>query len=322
MSTTPTSGARYRDALPQLDQPLFLTDGGLETTLIFHEGLELPHFASYTLLEESEGIAALRRYFERYVAIARERGVGIVLETPTWRASADWGERLGHSPEQLAELNRRAVTLLEEVRAELETETTPIVISGNLGPRGDGYVVGDAMTADEASAYHAPQARTFADTSADLVTALTMNYAEEAIGIVRAARDAGLPVVIGFTVETDGRLPSGQPLREAIEQVDRETDGAPVYFMLNCAHPTHFDAVLEPREAWTERIRGLRANASRMSHAELDEAEELDDGNPEELADEYVTLRAALPRLSVLGGCCGTDHRHVEAMSRAWPVVD
>ena len=320
MSTTPTSGARYRDALPQLDQPLFLTDGGLETTLIFHDGLDLPSFASYTLLEDSDGVAALRRYFERYVEIARERGVGIVLETATWRASADWGERLGHSPEQLAELNRRAVRLLEEVRDALETDTTPIVISGNLGPRGDGYVVGDAMTADEAFAYHATQARTFAETSADLVTALTMNYAAEAIGIVRAAGDAGLPVVIGFTVETDGRLPSGQALGEAIEQVDAETDGAPAYFMLNCAHPSHFEAVLETGAEWTSRIRGLRANASRMSHAELDEAEELDDGNPAELAGEYVALRTALPRLTVLGGCCGTDHRHVEAMSRAWPA--
>jgi len=271
--------------------------------------------------KNSAGNATLRRYFERYVEIARDRGVGIVLETPTWRASADWGERLGHSPERLAELNRRAVGLLEEVRDELETDTTPIVLSGNVGPRGDGYLVGEAMTVDEATAYHAAQISTFADTSVDLVTALTMNYVEEAIGIVRAARDAGLPVVIGFTVETDGRLPSGQPLREAIEQVDAQTNGATAYFMINCAHPTHFAGVLQSGAAWTGRIRGLRANASRMSHAELDEAEELDDGNPKELADEYVALRAALPQLNVLGGCCGTDHRHVEAMSRAWPTT-
>ena len=271
--------------------------------------------------KNSAGNATLRRYFERYVEIARDRGVGIVLETPTWRASADWGERLGHSPERLAELNRRAVGLLEEVRDELETDTTPIVLSGNIGPRGDGYLVGEAMTVDEATAYHAAQISTFADTSVDLVTALTMNYVEEAMGIVRAARDAGLPVVIGFTVETDGRLPSGQPLREAIEQVDAQTNGATAYFMINCAHPTHFAGVLQSGAAWTGRIRGLRANASRMSHAELDEAEELDDGNPKELADEYVALRAALPQLNVLGGCCGTDHRHVEAMSRAWPTT-
>jgi S-methylmethionine-dependent homocysteine/selenocysteine methylase len=313
-----TTGARYRDALPQLADVPFLTDGGIETTLIFHNGLDLPHFAAYDLLTRDGGAEALRRYFDPYAEIARDSGVGIVLETATWRANPDWAERLGHSPEELAELNRRAVRLLEDVRAEYETETTPIVISGCVGPRGDGYVVGEAMTAEDAEAYHAQQIGTFAETAADLVTAITMTYADEAVGIVRAATAAGLPVVISFTVETDGRLPSGQTLREAIEEVDARTDGAAAYFMINCAHPSHFEGVLEPGTAWTGRIRGLRANASKLSHAELDEAEELDEGNPDELASDYVALRERLPELHVLGGCCGTDHRHVGAMCAVW----
>jgi S-methylmethionine-dependent homocysteine/selenocysteine methylase len=243
-----------------------------------------------------------------------------VLESATWRASADWGTKLGYSTEQLRDVNQRAVALLHEIRAQHESPATPIVVSGCIGPRGDGYVVGEAMTAEEAEAYHATQIATFAGTAADLVTALTMTYVEEALGIVRAARAAGMPVVISFTVETDGRLPSGQALGEAIEQVDSATDGYAAYFMINCAHPSHFDAVLEPGAAWNDRVIGLRANASRLSHAELDEAEELDSGNPEELALEYVALRERLPRLTVLGGCCGTDHRHVDAMCEAWPT--
>ena len=310
--------ARYRDALPQLRDTPFLTDGGLETTLIFHEGHELPYFAAYDLLTREGGEDALRAYFEPYLRIARERGVGIVLETATWRANPDWGARLGHGPEQLAQLNRRAVELLDELRAEYETPPVPIVVSGCVGPRGDGYVVGEAMTAEEAETYHAAQVGAFAEIAADLVTAITMTYADEAVGIVRAARAAGVPVVISFTVETDGRLPSGQPLHAAIEEVDGRTDGYAAYFMLNCAHPSHFDGVLEPGTAWTDRVMGLRANASRMSHAELDEAEQLDAGNPEELALEYVALREQLPRLTVLGGCCGTDHRHVAAICEAW----
>jgi len=318
MTMTSSAGARYRDALPQLTDQLFLTDGGLETTLIFHDRLDLPCFAAYDVLGRPGGADVLRSYFERYIRIARERGVGIVLETPTWRASPDWAERLGHSPEQLASFNQRSVALLEQLRDEHEGAESPIVISGCVGPRGDGYVVGETMTAAEAEAYHGVQVGTLAAAAADLVTAITMTYAEEAVGVVRAARAAGLPVVISFTVEIDGRLPSGQALREAIEQVDAETDAAPAYFMVNCAHPTHFQHVVTDDGAWKLRIRGLRANASKLSHAELDEAEELDEGNPVELAGEYVALRAQLPRLSVLGGCCGTDHRHVEAMSRAW----
>jgi homocysteine S-methyltransferase len=318
MNAAGETGGRYREALPQLERPMFLTDGGLETTLIFHDGLDLPHFAAYDLLRREGGAEALRRYFESYVAIARERGVGIALDTPTWRANPDWGAQLGDSRAELAELNRRAVALLEGIRDDLETGSTPIVISGCVGPRGDGYVVGAEMSADEATSYHGFQVGVFAGTAADLVSALTMTYVDEAIGIVRAAVEAEMPVVVSFTVETDGRLPSGQPLHEAVEQVDEETGGAPAYFMINCAHPTHFETVLDGDAPWARRIRGLRANSSKMSHAELDEAEELDEGDPQELAAGYVALRAGLPELRVLGGCCGTDHRHIDAMSRAW----
>lgn len=285
----------------------------METTLLFQHGIELPEFASFPLLETEEGRAALRAYFEPYLAIARERDVGILLDAPTWRANPDWGAKLGYSREHLEEANRNAVAFVGELRGE-----AGVLVSGCVGPRGDGYVPGELMTALDAEDYHGWQVGVFAGTDVDLVSALTMNYVEEALGIARAAADAGLPCVVSFTVETDGRLPSGQPLREAIEQVDAETGGSPAYFMINCAHPTHFAGVLEEDGAWKERIRGLRANASKMSHAELDEAEELDAGNPDELASDYVALREKLPNLTVVGGCCGTDHRHIDAISRAW----
>jgi S-methylmethionine-dependent homocysteine/selenocysteine methylase len=311
------STARYRHALPQLGGRLFLTDGGIETSLIFDDGLELPDFAAFLLLRDAAGEKALRDYFRAYAAVAGRYGAGLILETATWRASADWGDRRGYTRDALAEANRRAVELLEGIRSEFETAGTEVVISGCVGPRGDGYDPGHLMSGKEAEGYHEAQIGTFAGTAADLVTAITMNYAEEAVGIARAASHAGMPVVISFTVETDGRLPTGQTLKDAIGQVDRETARAPAYYMINCAHPTHFAKVLSEREPWVERIRGIRANASRRSHAELNEAAELDRGDPDELAGEYARLRRELPRLNVMGGCCGTDHRHVEAIGRA-----
>jgi S-methylmethionine-dependent homocysteine/selenocysteine methylase len=307
----------YRDHLPQLDAEVFLTDGGIETTLIFDDGLELPDFAAFPLLDDDAGRAALVRYFEPYIAVAVRDGVGIVLETPTWRASADWAARLGYTIDQLEDANRESVAFLAELRQRHETASTPIVLSGCIGPRGDGYQVGAAMSADEARTYHALQARAFARAGADLVTAITMTYAEEAIGLAEAARDAGMPVVISFTVETDGRLPSGQPLGDAIAAVDSATGSYPAYYMVNCAHPSHFAHLLEGSPAWASRLGGVRANASRLSHAELDEAEELDTGDPVELATDYRRLRQLAPVLRVLGGCCGTDHRHIDAISRA-----
>jgi S-methylmethionine-dependent homocysteine/selenocysteine methylase len=308
---------RYRHRLPQLADTLFLSDGGLETTLIFHEGIELPAFASFTLLDSEEGTARLRRYFAVYADIARRHGLGAVLESATWRASADWGARLGYDAAALARLNRKAIDLLVEVRHEFETEDTPIVISGNLGPRGDGYRPESHMTAAEAERYHLAQIRNFADTDADMVSAFTLNYVEEAIGIVRAARAMRMPVTISFTLETDGRLPSGDALETAIGRVDAATDRYAEYFMINCAHPTHFEHVLAGDADWVDRIRGVRANASCKSHAELDAATELDIGNPAELGRQYRSLRRRLPRLSVVGGCCGTDHRHVESVCLA-----
>jgi homocysteine S-methyltransferase len=150
-----------------------------------------------------------------------------------------------------------------------------------------------------------------------MVSAITMNYPEEAIGIALAAKDAGMPVVISFTVETDGKLASGATIGEAITAVDLATGATPIYFMINCAHPTHFDNVLPEDEAWLGRIRGVRANASHKSHAELDEATELDDGDPDDLGRRYRALRRSLPRMNVLGGCCGTDHRHIAAIAEA-----
>ena len=317
-STPNAHGARYRDRLPQLDGELMLTDGGIETTLIFHDGLDLPLFAAFDLLKDGAGTAALLRYYDSYATIAQEHGVGLVLESPTWRANPDWAEQLGYSLDRLDFVNRQSIALLEAIRDGYEDDRTPVVISGCVGPRGDGYVPGALMTAEEAEGYHAVQIGTFADTAADMVCAITMTYAEEAIGVTRAARANGMPVAISFTLETDGRLPSGQPLAEAIARVDDETDGGPDYYMINCAHPTHFEDVLEPGAPWLDRIRGLRANASRKSHAELDESTELDEGDPVELATQYQALGKRLTALTVLGGCCGTDHRHVGEICSAW----
>ena len=307
-----------RGDLPQLAGGLFVTDGGLETELVFHDGMDLPAFAAFPLLDNPDTRARLRRYYDGYLDIARQHGAGFVIETPTWRANPDWAGQLGYSPEQLDAANRSAVALAEEVRAAAAADGITAVVSGCVGPRGDGYDPGDAMTPEAAQRYHAVQIDTFANTTADQVTAITMTNAEEAIGIVRAAVAAGIPVAISFTVETDGRLPTGQTLREAIEQVDAATDDAAAYFMVNCAHPTHFADALEHDGPWLRRLTGLRANASEKSHAELDESTELDEGDPADLGARHAALRDRLPSVTVLGGCCGTDARHVAEIVSAW----
>jgi homocysteine S-methyltransferase len=306
---------RTTQSLEHVDGRAMLTDSGIETDIIFGEGRDLPAFAVFPLLEDDAGRAILDRYYREHVAVAEEHGMGYVLETPTWRSNPDWGTSLGYTRGQLDALDRDAVAFLAGIQASSSAHSLPI--SGCIGPRGDGYAVGTAMSAQEAREYHAHQIRVFADAGCDLVSVLTLTYPDEGLGIAQAARDADVPVVLYFTVETDGRLPDGSSLRQAIEMIDGVTDSYVTYYGINCAHPDHIAPAIADGGAWTERIRAVRANASRMSHAELDEAEALDDGDPLELAADYARLREALPNASVFGGCCGTDVRHVRAIAAA-----
>jgi homocysteine S-methyltransferase len=302
------TSSRYA-TLPQLSGRPVVTDGGLETDLIYHHGVELPDFAAFPLVDSDQGRQLLLRYYREYVDIAKRAGAGLQLETPTWRASSDWGDRLGYSAADLRRVNRDSVALLQRLRDEAGVE---VIVSGCLGPRGDGYVAGEAVDPAAAAAYHAPQIEALADAGADLITVLTLTGTAEAVGIVRAARAAGLPVAVSFTVETDGRLPDGMPLSAAVAEVDAEA--RPDYFMVNCAHPSHLAPGLTAGTDWAARVVGLRANASTRSHEELDAATELDEGDPVELARAQDALRPHLPNLALIGGCCGTDARHVAAM--------
>jgi len=310
--------AKYRTALPQLTESTFMTDGGLETTLIFDKGIDLPHFASFGLLQNEEGIHILNEYYLDYLEISKQICSGFILEAPTWRANPDWAMKLGYSLESLDHINRTAILELEKTRNIHENEDFRISISGCIGPRGDGYSPENQMNIKMAEEYHSFQIKILADTNADFVSAMTMNYNDEAIGIVNAARNNNIPVVISYTVETDGKLPSGESLGEAITSLDKITNNYVSYFMINCAHPNHFSNVLQANSKWARRIKGIRANASAKSHAELDESETLDEGNKEELAKGYQNLKSLLPNLTIIGGCCGTDHTHMEKICEAW----
>lgn len=296
-------------------EEFYLTDGGLETTLIFHQDIELPYFAAFQLVMHPEGRNALKKYYQPYLEIARHFKLPFILETPTWRANTDWGLKLNYSVEKLMEINRRAVQFVRELSLA-EVGHNKVLISGNIGPQGDGYLAEKSMNVKQASQYHLPQILAFTQEYVDLVTAMTINYIDEAVGIVKAAEMAQVPIVISFTVETDGRLPSGETLQEAIEKTDELTQGYPLHYMINCAHPEHFEHVLSNEHNWKNRIRGIRANASTKSHAELDESDTLDMGDKCLLAESYVRLKGLLPELSIIGGCCGTDHTHLEEVCK------
>ncbi len=286
----------------------WLTDAGLETDLLFHRGCALPEFAAFPLLEDASGRAVLTAYYRDFAELAGALGAGLTVETPTWRANPDWGATLGYDRERLDRANQDAVALVRQVAARGPERSR---IFGVVGPRGDGYVASGSR-ADEAADYHSAQVQSFAASGVDLVHAMTLTEPAEAIGVVQAARAAGLPVGISFTVETDGRLPDGSTLREAIEQVDRTAP--PDWYGVNCAHPTHVLPALDGG-AWQSRLQVFRPNASTLTHAELDVMEVLDEGDRDLLVSTTRQLLDQVPSITTLGGCCGTDVTHV---ARLW----
>ena len=303
---------KYRDNLPQLGDRLFLTDGGIETTLIFQEGWELPEFAAFHLLKTSNGEAALRKYFRTYAEIATRLGTGLVLKSATWAGPASTGE--GKSATAPTNSSTRTGAQSGSSRR----------FGTSSAPNGLRWWSVDALVQRETAMFRASRCRRvkrsplcaadrgLRELSGRRGVRGAMNYVEEAIGVVQAARRAGMPVAISFAVETDGFLPTGQTLKSAVEHVDAETSGYTSSFGINCAHPSHFEHALAGHDRWLQRIGALRANASSKSHAELNESTELDSGDPVGLAEDYGRLKKQLARLNVMGGCCGTDHRHIE----------
>lgn len=302
--------------LPSETTEIFLTDGGLETTLIFLEGFDLPCFASFDLIKDENGKSAIRDYYKRYLDIAKKYKLGFILESPTWRANPDWVEMAGYPRSETAEINRKAAQMMVDLKDEFAKYEGSILVSGCIGPRGDGYQPDTIMTPEAACEYHSEQIAAFKSVPVDMVSAITMTNVEEAIGITLVAADAGIPAVISFTVETNGKLPSGTSLKDAIAAVDGACAVPPIYYMINCAHPTHFaDELMTAKgEDWTKRIRGLRANASSKSHAELDESTELDRGDLDDFAAGHSDLVRHFPQINVFGGCCGTDEEHILAI--------
>jgi S-methylmethionine-dependent homocysteine/selenocysteine methylase len=295
--------------------PVSLTDGGIETDLIFHQEQVLPNFSAFVLLDHDDGREALCRYYRPYLQLSADSGLPLVLETPTWRASPDWLTTVGRRPGDVTTVNHDAVGLVDQLRRE-HGQQDRVSVSGCVGPRSDDS--GPAtMTAEEAQRYHAPQIEALASAGADRVAALTIGGTAEAVGIVRAAREAAVPVVVSFTVETTGLLPDGTTLGRAIEAVDDATAGAADSFMVNCAHPRHILEALTAEGQWRGRVSGVRANASTRSHQEMDDAADLDEGDPVAFAHESLGLLAHLPALTLLGGCCGTDIRHIREIARA-----
>ena len=306
---------KYRGNLPQLNGHDMTTTGAMETWLQYIDGFELQHFCFFDLLNNPKAVVALRDFHRKIIEAVLPYGFGALVEGLHYRASRDWGELIGYSKEGLKEINIRGIEFYRDLANEYETDENPMLVGGVIGPRGDAYDVGRTPDAAEAEDYHAEQIETFKLAGADLVTAATFSSVEEAIGITRAAEATDMPIVISFYAKNEGCLEGGETMGEAVEQVDAATNAAPVYYMINCCHPTEFAPALEQID-WTGRLGGFMPNAVAMEKLSLCTLGHLEDGDPEELGVQMGELAARFQHIHVWGGCCGTDSRHLGQIAK------
>jgi S-methylmethionine-dependent homocysteine/selenocysteine methylase len=292
-----------------------LADGGIETRLIYEFGAELPEFASFLpLFRDDRG--ALERIYQSYLRVAADSGLPMQIGTPTWRAHPDCLARLGYGrPDDLARVNRAAVRLLDDLRAQAGLQDR-VYIAGVIGPRRDGYDPAGAPGTVEARAYHARQAEVLAACGVDLLYAPTFACASELIGVAQAMASTGLPYVLAPVLGEDGRLPDGTALADAIDAVDAAVVPRPLHVMVGCVHPSRVQAIAASGSAGAlpDRVAGIKANASTLPPDQLDKLGRLDEGDCQLFARQMTALRRD-HGLRVLGGCCGTNDRHIAALA-------
>lgn len=301
---------------PRLENKFYLTAGGTETEILYKWGYELPEFAMFTLLDDEEANECVRNMYRRYFEVAAKNNTGLVIEGHDYRASPDWAGKLGISLENLAEIQHRIINFLTDLKTEFDGKVSDVVITGGIGPRGDAYGTGGNISEAEAEDYHSVQLSTLKDTDADMAVALTFNNIPEAVGIVRAATKIGIPIGISLTLNTESRLSSGPSLREAIEAIDENTDEGAAWYGTNCSHPLEFEPAISEEGAWRQRLRLIRPNAAKMEKISLCKLGHLEDGDPIELGAQMGDVASRFPSVDIIGGCCGTDERHLNEIAK------
>lgn len=295
---------------------LFLTEGGTETEIMYKHGFELPEFAMFPLLENPIAVTAMRDMFRSQLDVAAEFAMSMLLTGIDYRASPDWGAKLGYSPHGLAQANIQSIEFLRELAGEYNGQIPRTLIGGTIGPRGDAYQLNRTITAAEAEDYHSVQLATLKQAAVDFACAATFNNIPEAVGVARAAKKIGVPLIVSLTVDSSSRLKSGPTVADAIQAIDFEAaDAAPISYLLNCSHPVEFEPALTAGP-WTSRLHGFRPNASKMEKLALCKLGHLEEGDPVELGRLMGGLARRYPHMNVWGGCCGTGDTHLRAIAR------
>ena len=302
---------------PFLPRLHYLTEGGQETELMYGYGFDLPEFALFPLLDNPDALARLTAMYQAVLDVAVRHDMGALLGGLDYRASPDWAGKLGIDAAALTDYQCRSIAFLRDVAEPYKGRLPHILICGAVGPQGDAYERNQTVTRESAEAYHATQIQNLVTAGVDLVEAMTFTSAEEAIGLICAARAHGLPIIFSFMPDAAGGSEAQPTLRDMIEQVDAATDCYALFYGINCSHPREFEPLLGSGGDWLGRIGMLRPNASSKEKVELCQIGRLERGDPIDLAAHMGRLAQRMPNVIAWGGCCGTWDEHLELIAQA-----
>lgn len=296
--------------------PVILGEGAVIERLRRSPGIRLDeHVVNSALIYDKSGRAALEAIYRQYLDIGQRYQLPLLLSTPTWRAGR---ERIAAAGLAGRDVNGDNSRFLAELRDSYGDYARQVAICGLMSCRGDAYKPAEAMSANAAGDFHSWQANALAAAGVDFLLAATLPALSEAIGLARAQAATGLPYLISFVARPEGTLLDGTPLDTAIATIDVAITPRPLAYLINCTHASIFrSALLNERNSSPlvrARIIGLLANTAALSPDELDESAELVEEAPEVFGNSVAALRDEL-NMKVLGGCCGTDERHIDCLA-------
>ncbi|MBW2409401.1 MAG: homocysteine S-methyltransferase family protein [Deltaproteobacteria bacterium] len=293
---------------------VILTEGAVIERLRRDPAVELdPYIANAGLIYDQAGKQAMTRIYRQYIDIASRYRLPMIVSAPTWRASSERINKSAYSGRET--MVKDCADFINRIRQDVSQSADCIYIAGLIACRGDSYEPREALTADKAEAYHRLQAQELAHAGVDFILAATLPAVSEALGIAAALSQCAIPYSLSFVIRSDGRVLDGTPLQAAIEKIDAAVNPGPLFYQINCVHPAIFRKAIEQSEPGFDRLLGLQANTSEKSPEELDGLGYLDTSEPEEFAESMLALHTHFG-LKIIGGCCGTDHRHIEEIAK------
>ena len=305
------------------EYPLILAEGAVIERIKREFKFELNQYIENAgMIYDTIGKKILDKIYNQYISVAYKFNLPILILTPTWRANKERLELAGFKDKNV---NADCVKFLFDIRNKYGEFASKILIGAPMACKGDAYNPEEALLSDEAYNFHKFQVKKLSEAGVDFLLGSTLPASSEALGMAKAMAESNIVYILSFVIHPNGKLLDGTSLNETISVIDNSVSPKPIYYMLNCVHPTHcmsaINNELNNTEVIRTRLKGLQANGSAMSPEELELLEKTSSQSPSIWGKKMIDLYLN-SNLKILGGCCGTNHHHIKSIARIFRKIE